>query len=251
MGALQPNNLNPQTSSYIIRGQGLTKKYGNFFALNGVDISLVEGEFLALFGPNGAGKTTLLKILSTLMKPSSGRLEVCGLEPSAAGEKLLKSIGFISHSTMLYDDLSAYDNLLFYARMFDLEAAAEMTKKALSEMGLYARMRDPVRTFSRGMKQRLAIARAIIHDPPILLLDEPYTGLDHQASVNFTASLEIFRSKGKTMIIAIHDIWRGVEICDRAAIINEGRLVFEDKIYHNETDKFEEIYLQHVGGGSK
>lgn len=249
MEVLKLSHSTPQKCSPIILGQGLTKRYGNFFALKGVDITLAEGEFLALFGPNGAGKTTLLKILSTLMKPSSGSLEVCGLDPRVAGERLRKSIGFISHSTMLYDALSAYDNIVFFAEMFDLDRVEERAKKALSDMGLFSRMRDPVRTFSRGMKQRLAIARAIIHDPPILLLDEPYTGLDHQASINFTASLEKFHSEGKTMMMAIHDIWRGLEICQRAAIISAGRLVFEEKIYHNEIDKFEQIYLQHVGGG--
>ena len=220
----------------------LTKAFGHQAALRGVDLAVDEGEFLTLFGPNGAGKTTLIRIISSLARPTAGTVRVRGEELGKAGTSLRKHIGLISHNPLLYGDLTPDENLRFFARMYDLPDAPARLDSVLDQVGLSARRRDPVRTFSRGMVQRLAIARAILHDPAIMLLDEPYTGLDLQAADMLRAVLEKLAASNRTVILTTHNLEQGLEMCDRAAILNRGKMAWEGERASLDLETMKEIY---------
>jgi heme exporter protein A len=205
----------------------LTKAFGHQMALRGVDLSVAEGKFLALFGPNGAGKTTLIRVVASLTRPTAGTVQVRGQDLRKAATSLRRHIGLISHNPLLYNDLTPDENLRFFARMYDLQDAGSRIDAVLEQVGLLARRRDPVRTFSRGMVQRLAIARAILHDPAIMLLDEPYTGLDLQAADMLRAVLQELAASNRTVILTTHNLEQGLEMCDRAAILNKGKVAWE------------------------
>ena len=205
----------------------VTKAFGHQVALRGVDLRVSEGEFLTLFGPNGAGKTTLIRIVASLARPSSGEVRLRGQDLGRAAVTLRRDLGLISHNPLLYGDLTAEENLRFFARMYDLPEAGDRVRAVLDQVGLLARRRDPVRGFSRGMVQRLTIARAILHDPAIMLLDEPYTGLDLQAADMLRAVLQDLAASNRTVILTTHNLEQGLEMCDRAAILHRGRLAWE------------------------
>lgn len=209
--------------------RGLTKAFGHRVALRGVNLAVAEGEFLTLFGPNGAGKTTLIRIVAALARPTAGHVAVRGQDVGKATATLRRHIGLISHHPLLYGDLTPDENLRFFARMYDLGDAREQIDTALEQVGLAARRRDPVRTFSRGMLQRLTIARAILHDPAIMLLDEPYTGLDLQAADMLRAVLQELAAASRTVVLTTHNLEQGLEMCDRAAILNKGRIAWEGR----------------------
>jgi heme exporter protein A len=210
-----------------IRTRKLTKAFGHQMALRGVDLSVAEGKFLALFGPNGAGKTTLIRVVASLTRPTAGTVQVQGQDLHKAAASLRRHIGLISHNPLLYGDLTPDENLRFFARMYDLQDAGSRIDAVLEQVGLLVRRRDPVRTFSRGMVQRLAIARAILHDPAIMLLDEPYTGLDLQAADMLRAVLQELAASNRTVILTTHNLEQGLEMCDRAAILNRGKVAWE------------------------
>jgi len=199
--------------------------FGSKFVLRDIDLEIVDGEFLTIFGPNGAGKTTLLKIMSTLISPTRGTVVVDGLDIHKNPQEIRSKIGVISHETYLYGELTARENLRFYGKMYGTDHLEERIKEVIEEVGLRHRQNDRVSTFSRGMKQRLSIARAIIHNPPILLLDEPYTGLDQQAAATFDRILEGLESRIRIMVS--HDLERGTARCSRALILDHGSIVHE------------------------
>ena len=184
----------------------LRKAFGVLKAVDGIDFELKQGEFLTVFGPNGAGKTTLIKILSGLTKPTSGEAKVAGFNVIEGNSAMRKEIGVISHATALYADLTPLENLMFFARMHGLDKPQEQSLKVINEVGLSERRNDRVRTFSRGMLQRLSIARAILHDPSILFLDEPFTGLDLHASNILKKHLQRLHDRRRTILMITHDI---------------------------------------------
>jgi len=227
----------------------LSKTFGNQFALRKVSFRLRAGEFLTIFGPNGAGKTTLIRILSTLSKPSSGKAKIGNHSLPTDSEEIRRQIGVIAHQTFLYEDLTADENLRFYGKLYgvpDLEARIE---SIISEVGLGLRRRDRVRTFSRGMQQRLSIARAMIHDPLFLFLDEPYTGLDQHASEMLSGWLKRVRSSNRTTLMVTHDLERGLNMADRVAILNSGKIVFDERQSAIDQKSFRQTYYELVGGG--
>jgi heme exporter protein A len=215
------------TRTPAIQITGLTKAFGNQVALRGVDLSVAEGEFLTLFGPNGAGKTTLIRVVASLMRPTSGQVSIQGKDLDRAATSVRRHIGLISHNPLLYGDLTPDENLRFFARMYDLPKATDRIDAVLEQVGLVARRRDPVRTFSRGMVQRLAIARAILHNPVIMLLDEPYTGLDLQAADMLRSVLQELAASDRTVILTTHNLEQGLEMCDRTAILNRGKVAWQ------------------------
>jgi heme exporter protein A len=220
----------------------LTKAFGHQVALRGVDLDVAEGEFLTLFGPNGAGKTTLIRIVSSLMRPTAGTVRVQGEDLGKTATSLRRQIGLISHNPLLYGDLTPDENLRFFARMYDLPDGAARIDATLEQVGLASRRHDPVRTFSRGMIQRLAIARAILHDPAIMLLDEPYTGLDLQAADMLRAVLQELAASNRTVILTTHNLEQGLEMCDRATILNRGKVVWEGLRQGLDLASMREIY---------
>jgi heme ABC exporter ATP-binding subunit CcmA len=205
----------------MIEVRGLAKYFGRFSALRGLDLSVGAGEFIALFGRNGAGKTTLLRIVAGLSHPSSGQVEIHP-DRAVVPRYLRGCIGYLSHNTSLYMDLTAIENLRFYAQLMDLPVDDDVLMRRISQVGLSGREREPVRNYSRGMQQRLAIARAFLHDPDILLLDEPFTGLDQAGSAFLKNYLLSAHSRGKTCMMAIHDAALGYEMADRLVVIDKG-----------------------------
>ncbi len=195
--------------------------------MRNINLRIEKGEFLTIFGPNGAGKTTLIKIMSTLVSPTSGKVVIDGFDIKENPVEIRKKIGVISHETYLYHELTAAENLRFFGRMYGTPDIENRIGELIKQVGLTYRKNDRVRTFSRGMKQRLSIARALIHDPPILFLDEPYTGLDQHATATFDRILGGMNANEKTRILISHDIEHGISMCDRAIILTDGHIVHE------------------------
>jgi heme exporter protein A len=205
----------------MIEVQGLAKYFGKFTALRDLRIDVRRGEFIALFGRNGAGKTTFLRIVAGLTRPSAGSVRIG--EPAAGPPAAARGLmGYLSHNTALYGDLTALENLRFYARLLDLPAGDKDLSREIARVGLAGREREPVRNYSRGMQQRLAIARAFLHDPDVLLLDEPFTGLDQAGSDFLTEYLAAAHARGKTCLMAIHDTPLGYQLADRLVVIDRG-----------------------------
>lgn len=212
-------------STPTIMARNLTKHFGRFSALRGFEATIGPGESIALFGPNGAGKTTLLRVLAGLSRPSSGTVTVEGADPRTAAAR--QHIGYLAHSTSLYMDLTALENLRFYARLFDLPGSDSDLLRRTERVGLAGREDEPVRNYSRGMQQRLAIARAFMHNPNILLLDEPFTGLDQSGSDFLAAYLSECHARGNTCLMAIHDLQLGYELSTRLIVLNRGAVVLD------------------------
>ncbi|MCX8067184.1 MAG: heme ABC exporter ATP-binding protein CcmA [Anaerolineae bacterium] len=209
-----------------IEVRALTRTFGPHVALAGVDLTIEQGEYVTFVGPNGAGKTTLLRILATLIRPTSGTVRIAGMDPARAGPEIRRRIGFLSHRTLLYEDLTAEQNLRFYARLYGIPDVSARIDELLVQVRLTERRHDLVRTFSRGMQQRLAVARALLHRPSILLLDEPYTGLDPHAADALRTLLDELAAGGHTILLTTHDLER-VSPRSRAVILHRGRVVFD------------------------
>ena len=228
----------------MIEVHNLTKSFGPRRALAGVDLHVAPGECVVLCGPNGAGKTTLLRILATLARPTSGEVRIAGLDPAKAGTDVRQQIGFLSHRTLLYDDLTAEQNLAFYARMYAIPDAEARIDTLLERVGLTARRHDLVRTYSRGMQQRLAVARTVLHRPPLVLLDEPYTGLDPLAADTLSALLTDLTDEGCTLLLTSHNLQSDVTMNRRAVVLNRGRIVYD--IPHTDAATFPALYRELV-----
>jgi heme exporter protein A len=234
-------------SEPYIEARGLVKKFGTKTALRNVDIFLTEGDSLALFGPNGAGKSTLIQVLSTLQQPTSGSVRIAGYEARRDREALHQIIGLIGHQTFLYPHLTAYENLKFYGAMYGVVRLKNRISEVLDLIGLSDYRNDAVQNFSRGMQQRLSIGRALIHDPMIIFLDEPFTGLDQQGREDFINLILQFRDQGKTLIMASHQLHLGLDLCGRAAILKSGKIVYLQDVAHISKNDFKQIYSQQVG----
>jgi heme exporter protein A len=203
----------------------LVKRFGLKSVLKGLEFNAEAGEFVGLLGPNGAGKTTLLRILASLSRPTMGLVKVAGfrLPQQAAGVRA--NLGVLSHQTLLYGNLSGEENLKFFAKVYDVENPDSRIMEVLELVDLARRRRDLVRTYSRGMAQRLAIARAMIHNPRILLLDEPYTGLDQDASLILDNILKQIAAQGRTVVMTSHDLVRTAELCSRFDVLSRGKII--------------------------
>ncbi len=208
----------------MIQVRGLVKRFGLRAVLRGVDLTVHAGEFVALLGPNGAGKTTLLRILATLSRPTRGEVRLAGYRLPGQASQARRYLGLVSHQPLLYGDLSAAQNLRFYARLYGVPDAEARLRTLLRRVGLYARRRDLVRTFSRGMQQRLAIARALLHDPAVLLMDEPYTGLDQDAAARLDDLLQAIAAEGRTVLMASHNLPRVAALASRFVVLTRGRI---------------------------
>jgi len=206
----------------MIEAKKVVKHFGLKPVLRGVDFRVEEGEFVALVGPNGAGKTTFLRILASLSKPNMGAISIAGYQLPGQAAAVRKVLGVVSHQPLLYGDLTAEENLKFYARMYDLAEVRDRVEEVLTMVGLKARRRDLLRQFSRGMQQRLAIARAILHDPAVLLFDEPHTGLDQEAAAMLDGVLKEVAAEGRTVVMTSHDLIRTAELATRVDILSKG-----------------------------
>jgi heme exporter protein A len=234
------------TDVAAIEIRNLTKSFGSHLALRDVDLTVAEGEFLTLVGPNGAGKTTLIRILATLSRPTSGEVWVDGWNLADGAAEVRQRIGFISHQPLLYGDLTAEENLRFYSRMYGVPDSANRIEEVLEQVGLLARRRDAVRTFSRGMQQRLSIARAILHRPAVMLLDEPYTGLDQQAAAMLNEVMRAVGTASLTVLMTTHDLHRGLVMSDRVAVLSAGRLIYQAPRADLDEVSFRQVYREIV-----
>ncbi len=240
------NERQPPQSVPAVAISGLTKRFGYTFALHDINLQLEQGEFLVMFGPNGAGKTTFLKILSTLTGPTAGTVRLLGHELTRHGETVRALIGVLGHRPLLIPMLTAYENLKFYGQMFGVRHLERRITFLLKHVGLFGQRDQAVETFSRGMQQRLAIARAILHAPRILLLDEPFTGLDQEGIALLKQILQDFLRDGKTVVMTDHDLARGLDFCTQVVIMNHGKILHHGETVHlNET--FEVLYRRYVG----
>jgi len=206
----------------MIEVKKLVKRFGMKTVLRGLDFHVQTGEFVALRGPNGAGKTTFLRILASLSRPSLGQVKVAGFALPAQSAAVRQRLGVVSHLPLLYGDLTAEENLQFYGRMYNIPALNERLSEVLDLVGLAPRRRDMVRTFSRGMQQRLAIGRAVLHNPEVMLFDEPYTGLDQDASEMLDGVLKNVAAAGRTVVMTSHDLARAEDLATRFDILSRG-----------------------------
>jgi heme exporter protein A len=207
----------------LLEVRGLQRSFGRVRILRGVDLSLRPGEALAVVGPNGAGKTTLLRLLAGLMKPSAGQIRVLSQPLERGSADTRRAIGLLSHQSLLYDDLTLLENLAFTARLYGLERPRERAAAALDEAGLGARAAELPRRLSRGLLQRAAIARALLHGPRLLLLDEPFTGLDAHASDRLRADLRERLAQGLGMVLVTHHLAEVWQLASRVAVLVDGR----------------------------
>lgn len=209
----------------MIQVRKLIKRFGPKTVLKGLDFEVQPGEFVAILGPNGAGKTTFLRILASLSKPLAGEVVIAGYHLPEQASSVRQRLGVVSHLPLLYGDLTAEGNLQFYSRMYNLPEIDQRVHEVLEMVGLYPRRRDLVRTFSRGMQQRLAIGRAVLHDPEVMLFDEPHTGLDQDASVMLDQVLREVAARGRTVVMTSHDLARTAELAQRFDVLSRGKIV--------------------------
>ncbi len=237
----------PRTPAFDI--QGLKRSFGHFQALKGIDLRVAHEECLAIFGPNGAGKTTMIKVLATVMRPSGGKVFVDGLDLRSHAEDIRRRIGVVTHQTFLYANLTAYENLQFYSRLYDVPDHKQRIREVVARVGMTSRIHDRVGTFSRGMQQRISIARSVLHQPDIMLLDEPESGLDQEAVSLLWETLRGDGQRRRTILLITHSLERGLDVCDRLVILDRGRVAYENSGTALDVAGLRDAYRQNTGGG--
>ena len=222
----------------------LTKKFGTLSALSDIDLEIAAGEFVTIFGPNGAGKTTLLRVLACLTSPTKGKVSFL----PDGGDPGRHLVGYVSHQSLLYNEMTGRENLAFYGRLYGLSQIDSKATDSLKLMGLSQSGDHLVRGYSRGMKQRLTLARALLHDPYLLLLDEPYVGLDRQGCRLLTDVLSQLKKQARPVLLITHNLSEGLELCDRVLIQHRGSIVFDAASEDVDRERIESIYFQVVEG---
>ncbi len=240
--------MTPQTrQAPAIEVRGLHKSYGRAAVLRGLDLQVAWGETLAILGPNGSGKTTLIKTLATLTRPDSGSVQVAGLDVSRSGRQARAAIGVVTHDPMLYEQLTGLENLKLFGRMFNLDAVEERAAYAADRLGMASRLSQRVGTMSHGMRKRLSIARALLHDPVILLMDEPESGLDQEALAILEGIVSGSGDLGHTVVMTTHNLERGATLAQRAAILSRGRIAYHDSAESLGVAGLRELYAELTG----
>lgn len=233
----------------LIQVQNLVKRFGPLTVLRELDFEVAPGEFVALLGPNGAGKTTLLRILATLTKPTSGLVRIASYQLPGAGTALRAHLGLVSHQPLLYGDLTGEENLIFYGKLYSV--GMERVQEVLHLVGLRKRKDDLVRIYSRGMQQRLTIGRAILHNPSILLLDEPHTGLDQEAGETLDRVLQAVAREGRTVVLTTHDLVRAAGLASRLDLLSRGKIAASSPTSELSTTDLVDFYRSALGEGER
>ena len=218
------NPTEPKAHAPVCQTVALVRRFGRRRAVAGVDLAISAGECLAVFGPNGAGKTTLLRLLAGLLRPTSGDVLLLGKRLTSQASVERGRVGLISHQSMLYDVLTVAENIAFAARLHGVRDPDAATARAMMRLGLQGRELTPVRALSRGWQQRVSIARAIVHDPALVLLDEPYTGLDVAGARALTELLRALRDDGAALALVTHSVDEGLALATHAAIMLDGTI---------------------------
>ncbi len=211
----------------MIVAKGLTKRFGDVLAVDDLDMEVRPGEIFGFLGPNGAGKTTTIRMLSALISPTSGKAKVAGYEVGREDNEIRRNVGILTESPGLYDRLSAERNLNFFAELHDVEDVAGQVERYLRLLGLWDRRGDVAATFSKGMRQKLAIARAMLHEPKVLLLDEPTAGLDPEMARLVREFISELKDKGRTIFLCTHNLDEADRLCDRIAVVNTRLLALD------------------------
>ena len=219
-----------------IRLRGVTKTFGATVALRAIDLDVPAGSYVALMGANGAGKSTLLKIVAGLAVPTKGTVTIAGVEMRRAGPRLRAQVGVVAHESMLYPDLSGRENLRFHAKLFGVRDAETAIGETSTLLGVDRVLDRPVRALSRGTKQRVALTRALLHRPSVILLDEPYTGLDEAASAALSSLLEDLATPDRVVLVTVHDVARAISGPRRLLVLSDGRVVLDAPTDERETD---------------
>lgn len=230
--------------SSIIDTSGLGKRFGRLYALRSITLSVESGEFITIFGRNGAGKTTFLRIISSLVRSYTGTVRLFGEDLQKAEEGTRARIGFLSHESLLYRDLTVTENLTFFAKLYGIHPVAERVERLVARVGLEEKNAVAVRSLSRGMKQRLSLARAFIHQPQLVLLDEPYTGLDEQACDILDDVLDEFVAGGGTVVLTTHNIERGLKRSHRVVVFERGSVVHQTPTSGIDPEQFRRKYRE-------
>jgi len=230
----------------LLAVRDVKKHFGAFPALKGISVDVAEGDFVAIVGPNGAGKSTLFNCIALTMRPSGGSIAFRGRDIHAHADEFRRSLGYISHQLFLYGELTGYENLEFFARLYGLAEPRARIEASLELMGLYPSRNRPARVYSRGMKQRLAIARALLHDPAVVLLDEPFTGLDQHAAARLNGLLQRLREEGKTVLLVSHQLEHALELGSRVLILAGGRIRADMPVEQARQGGFRDFYLETV-----
>jgi heme exporter protein A len=234
-------------TAWDVQVRGLWKTFGSLAALRGANLTVSPGERLAIIGPNGSGKSTLLRVLATLVRPSAGTARLAGFDVHTQAAEVRRHIGVVCHQTFLYGDLTALENVEFYARLYGLDGAQERAREQLRVVGLEGQSHVRGRDLSRGMQQRLTLARATVHQPPILLLDEPDTGLDQRWVAFLVGLLAEAAHQGRTVLLTTHNLERSLDLADRLAVLNRGKVVFTAKRDELDVGSLKEAYFLHTG----
>ncbi|MBE22185.1 MAG: heme ABC exporter ATP-binding protein CcmA [Gemmatimonadetes bacterium] len=229
-----------------LEAKGLVRRFSRLRAVDGITFDLQAGELLTIFGPNGAGKTTLLNILAGVMCPDEGQVLLDGNVVVGSERQWRKEVGLVTHQTMLYDRLTAVENLSFYSKLFSLEDSERRIRDALEDLKIKEVADQPVGSLSRGFQQRIALARALLHDPKILLLDEPYIGLDLYASRLLRDLISQLKDGERTVVLVTHNFGQGLELADRIAIQVSGQFIFTGSSDGVELTEFEEFYCRKI-----
>ena len=235
----------------VIQVKKLVKRFGLKTVLRGLDFQVDSGEFVALLGPNGAGKTTFLRILASLSRPAAGIVVISGFRLPDQAASVRRRLGVVSHLPLLYGDLTAEENLRFFGKMYGVLNLNQRIADVLSMIGLFNRRKDLVRTYSRGMQQRLAIGRAVLHDPDVMLFDEPHTGLDQDACLMLDNVLHEVAARGRTVVMTSHDLARAADLATRYDILSKGRIVASVKRGEIEPDELLAFYRTALLHGEK
>jgi heme exporter protein A len=235
------------TGSFAIEVRGLTKTYGQQVVIRNLDLELPWGDFLIVFGPNGSGKTTLIKLLATITRPTQGEVRIGGFDLKKNPSAVRRNIGLVTHQPLLYGDLTGLENLRFHGKMFGLTNLEERIQEAAELMGVTSYLGRKASVLSHGMQKRLSLARAILHDPPILLLDEPETGLDQEALEMLGQMMGIGQRGRRTVLMATHSVERGMALGNRVAILAGGKIAYHEERGLIDEDMFKSTYGRFTG----
>ena len=239
--------MTPIGKDVAVRIRGVTKAFGRTPVLRGIDLDVPKGEVLSLLGPNGSGKTTLIRVIATLTRPDAGDVQICNLGLGRRSARLRRMIGLVGHDPLMYDDLTARENLRFVCRVFGLDRADERVEAVTESMGMTADLDRRMGAMSHGMKKRFSIARALLHNPAVLLLDEPESGLDQEAVSLLDAVISHRSSIAGTVIMTTHNLDRAIRLGDRMAILANGRVAYNESLESVGRKAAREVYLRHTG----
>ena len=222
--------------------ENLSKSFGFQKVLDSINLQFDKGDFVTLFGPNGAGKTTLIRILSTIIKSDEGSISISDYNIKNEVQNIRKIIGLLSHENYLYQNLTVFENLKFFGKLYNIKNAEDSISYKLNKIGVYSKRNELIRNLSSGIKQRVSIVRSIVHDPEIILLDEPFVGLDIKGSEYLLEIFKEFKKENKTALVTTHDLRLGLHECTKVVVLDKGQIKFNDRVENIEIDKFEETY---------